>query len=129
MVEEGAAITLRRFQEANMARLHYASAMRVFMEKFDFLLTPAVAVTAFETEKLSPWLDDGYAWLSWTPFTLPFNLTQQPAASVPIGFTRARLPVGLQIVGKMHDDQGVLAAAKAYENADPHYGIAPPGFG
>jgi aspartyl-tRNA(Asn)/glutamyl-tRNA(Gln) amidotransferase subunit A len=128
MVEEGAAITLRRFQDATMARLNYASAMRVFMEKFDFLLTPAVAVPAFEAEKISPWPDDGYAWLSWTPFTLPFNVTQQPAASVPCGFTRARLPVGLQIVGGMYDDWGVLAAAKAYESVAPHFQKIPPGF-
>jgi aspartyl-tRNA(Asn)/glutamyl-tRNA(Gln) amidotransferase subunit A len=128
MVEEGAAIPLRRFQEATMARLSYASAMRQFMEKFDFLLTPAVAVPAFEVEKISPWPDDGFAWLSWTPFTLPFNLTQQPAASIPCGVTRAGLPVGLQIAGKMYDDQGVLAAARAYERADPHFEQTPKGF-
>ncbi|HWC63455.1 MAG TPA: amidase [Rhizomicrobium sp.] len=128
MVEEGAAITLRRFQDATMARLQYAGAMRGFMEKFDFLITPAVAVPPFEVEKISPWPDDGYAWLSWTPFTLPFNLTQQPAASIPCGFTQARLPVGLQIAGRMYDDRGVLAAAKAYESADPHFQKTPPGF-
>ena len=129
MVEEGAVFSLRRFQDAAMARLQYASAMRVFMEKFDFLVTPAVAVPAFPVEQLSPWPDDGYSWLSWTPFTFPFNLTQQPAASVPCGFTRARLPIGLQIVGRMYDDWGVLAAAKAYESADPHFERAPEGYG
>ncbi|HWY62580.1 MAG TPA: amidase [Rhizomicrobium sp.] len=128
MVEEGAAISLRRFLEATMARLAFASAMRQFMERFDFLLTPAVAIPAFDVERLSPWPDDGYAWLSWTPFTLPFNLTQQPAASVPCGFNRAGLPVGLQIAGKMFDDAGVLAAAQAYENADPHFEKVPQGF-
>jgi aspartyl-tRNA(Asn)/glutamyl-tRNA(Gln) amidotransferase subunit A len=139
MVEEGAAITLRQFQQATMARLNFASAMRQFMERFDFLLTPAVAVPAFEVETISPWPeDDGrsedggpkidFAWLSWTPFSLPFNLTQQPAASVPCGVTRAGLPVGLQIAGRMYDDAGVLAAARAYERADPHYDKAPTGF-
>ena len=128
MVEEGAAISLRRFQQATMARLAFASAMRQFMEKFDLLLTPAVAVPAFDAGKISPWPDDGFAWLSWTPFSLPFNLTQQPAASVPCGFTRAGLPVGLQIVGRMFDDAGVLAAARAYELADPHFEKTPTGF-
>jgi aspartyl-tRNA(Asn)/glutamyl-tRNA(Gln) amidotransferase subunit A len=128
MVEEGAAISLLRFQEASMARLAFASAMRQFMERFDFLLTPAVAVPAFDVEQVSPWPDDGFAWLSWTPFSLPFNLTQQPAASVNCGFTRAGLPVGLQIAGKMFDDAGVLAAALAYERADPHLDQAPEGF-
>jgi aspartyl-tRNA(Asn)/glutamyl-tRNA(Gln) amidotransferase subunit A len=128
MVEEGAAISLRRFQQATMARLAYASAMRQFMQKFDFLVTPAVAVPAFAAGEISPWPDDGFAWLSWTPFTLPFNLTQQPAASVPCGLTRAGLPVGLQIAGKMFDDAGVLAAALAYERTDPHLDQAPEGF-
>jgi aspartyl-tRNA(Asn)/glutamyl-tRNA(Gln) amidotransferase subunit A len=66
--------------------------------------------------------------MNWTPFTFPFNLTQQPAASIPCGFTRDGLPVGLQIVGRMFDDAGVLAAAAADELADPHLDKAPPGF-
>jgi aspartyl-tRNA(Asn)/glutamyl-tRNA(Gln) amidotransferase subunit A len=98
------------------------------MTGFDFLLTPAVAVPAFDVEKISPWPEDAFAWLSWTPFSLPFNLTQQPAASVPCGFTRAGLPVGLQIAGRMYDDAGVLAAARAYEIADPQFEKTPPGF-
>ena len=109
-----------------MARLAFASAMRQFMHKFDLLLTPAVAVPAFDAGKISPWPDDGFAWLSWTPFSLPFNLTQQPSASVPCGYTCAGLPVGLQIAGR--EDHHVLAAARAYESADPHFEDTPPGF-
>jgi aspartyl-tRNA(Asn)/glutamyl-tRNA(Gln) amidotransferase subunit A len=66
--------------------------------------------------------------MAWTPFTVPFNLTQQPAASVPCGFASDGLPVGLQIVGKMYDDAGVLAASFAYEMADPHFEKTPKGF-
>jgi aspartyl-tRNA(Asn)/glutamyl-tRNA(Gln) amidotransferase subunit A len=128
MVEEGAAISLRRFQEATQARGAYASAMRVFMCDYDFLLTPTLPLPAFDVGIVSPWPDDGFAWLGWTPFSLPFNQTQQPAASVPCGFTRTGLPVGLQIVGRLYDDAGVLAAAAAYEAADPHYDKAPEGF-
>jgi len=128
MVEDGAAISLRQFQQATMARLAFASAMRQFMDKFHFLLTPAVAVPAFDVERVSPWPDDGFEWLSWTPFSISFNLTQQPAASVPCGYTRAGLPVGLQIAGRMYDDAGVLAAARGYESADPHFGNVPKGF-
>ena len=58
-------------------------------------------------------------WQSWTPFTYPFNLTQQPAATVPCGFTAAGLPIGLQIVGPRHADARVLRAARAYEAAHP----------
>ena len=126
MVEEGVAIPLRRYQHAAMARTTYASAMRQFMTRFDFVLTPAVAIPAFAVDRLSP--HDNESWLDWTPFSVPFNLTQQPAASVPCGFTRAGLPVGLQIAGRMYDDAGVLAAARAYEWAAPHFEKAPEGF-
>jgi aspartyl-tRNA(Asn)/glutamyl-tRNA(Gln) amidotransferase subunit A len=66
--------------------------------------------------------------MNWTPFSSPFNLTQQPAASVPCGFASDGLPVGLQIVGRMFDDAGVLAASYAYELTDPHYRKTPNGF-
>ena len=58
-------------------------------------------------------------WNDWTPFTYPFNLTRQPAASVPCGFTKAGLPVGLQIVGPVLGDQRVLRAARAFEQIQP----------
>ena len=68
--------------------------MRQFMEKYDLLVTPTLPIPAFEAGKLSP-VDDGTGkWVNWTPFSYPFNLTQQPAASVPCGFTKAGLPVG-----------------------------------
>jgi aspartyl-tRNA(Asn)/glutamyl-tRNA(Gln) amidotransferase subunit A len=98
------------------------------METYDFLLTPALATPAFDVGLLSPLHDDGKAWMAWSPFSYPFNLTQQPAASVPCGFTKDGLPVGLQIVGRMFDDAGVLAASAAYEMADPHYEKTPKGF-
>jgi aspartyl-tRNA(Asn)/glutamyl-tRNA(Gln) amidotransferase subunit A len=59
---------------------------------------------------------------------VPFNMTQQPAASINCGFTRAGLPVGLQIAGRMDDDGGVLAAARAYEFAEPFLEKTPEGF-
>lgn len=128
MVEEGAAIGGHDVIAANSARAAYASAMRVFFQSHDLLLTPAVAVPSFKAGEISPLADDGFAWLGWTPFSLPFNLTQQPAASVPCGFTRAGLPVGLQIVGRLYEDNAVLAAARAYEAAHPWHRMAPPGF-
>lgn len=128
MAEEGAAIPLREYLKSNSARGAYGSQMRQFMERYDFLLTPAVATTAFNTGQLTPLDDDGNAWMAWTPFSFPFNLTQQPAASVNCGFTTEGLPVGLQIVGKMFDDAGVLAASAAYEAVDPLCDRVPQGF-
>lgn len=126
MAEEGAAIPLQDYVDANVARGAYASKMRVFMEKYDLLLTPSLAVTAFEVGKVTPYEGTG-SWPSWTPFSVPFNLTQQPAASVPCGYANG-LPVGLQIVGRLFDDWSVLQAAKAYESIDPHTDDTPPGF-
>jgi len=56
-------------------------------------------------------------WTSWTPYTYPFNMTQQPALSVPCGFTGTGLPVGLQIVGPRHADALVLRVGQAYQSA------------
>jgi aspartyl-tRNA(Asn)/glutamyl-tRNA(Gln) amidotransferase subunit A len=128
MAEEGRAIPIKTYLSANAARGAYGSAMRQFMTRYDFLLTPSVATAAFDTGQISPLGDDGKAWMQWTPFSFPFNLTQQPAASIPCGFTSDGLPVGLQIVGRMFDDTGVLAAAAAYELADPHFEKTPKGF-
>jgi aspartyl-tRNA(Asn)/glutamyl-tRNA(Gln) amidotransferase subunit A len=55
--------------------------------------------------------------LGWTPFSYPFNLTQQPASTVPCGLTTGGLPIGLQFVGPMFGDALVLRASRAYEAA------------
>jgi aspartyl-tRNA(Asn)/glutamyl-tRNA(Gln) amidotransferase subunit A len=128
MAEEGAKIPLKKYLAANAARGAYGSRLRRFMERYDFIVTPSTATTAFETGQLSPLGDDGRAWMQWTPFSFPFNLTQQPAASINCGFTNDGLPVGLQIVGRMFDDAGVLAASAAYEAVDPHFDKVPFGF-
>ncbi|HUO92707.1 MAG TPA: amidase [Rhizomicrobium sp.] len=128
MADEGAALSLKDYLKANAARGTYGSQWRQFMESYDFLLTPTVATTAFDVGQLTPLDDDGNAWMAWTPFSFPFNLTQQPAASVNCGFTKDGLPVGLQIVGKMYDDAGVLAASSAYEAIDPYSDRVPQGF-
>ena len=128
MADEGRQIPLRQFQAATLARGDYGGRMRQFMVDYDLLLTPSVPTPAFDVGELSPLPDDGNAWLGWTPFSYPFNLTQQPAASVNCGFTKAGLPVGLQIVGRMFDDGGVMAAAQAFEHSNPLYEKKPPGF-
>ena len=79
--------------------------MRQFMEKYDLLVTPSLPIPAFAVGRLTPDDHDGMGkWVNWTPFTYPFNLTQQPAASVPCGFTASGLPAGLHIVGRMFDE-------------------------
>ena len=120
-IEAGSRIGLAEYLDAVAARGQLGVHMKKFHTRYDLLLTPALAVPAFEVGRLAPAGPDGGDWTGWTPFTYPFNLTQQPAASVPCGFTRNGLPVGLQIVGPMHDDALVLRAAYAFEQARPLY--------
>ncbi|MGR8918701.1 MAG: amidase [Gammaproteobacteria bacterium] len=106
---------------ANVARKKLVNTMARFMRNYDLLLTPTLAVPPFDLGIQGPGTIDGYAVPAhaWLAFTFPFNLTGQPAASVPAGFTADGLPVGLQIVGSHLDDPGVLRAAAAFEQARP----------
>ncbi len=126
IVAAGAEIPLLDYMAAVTARAVLGGQMRQFHERYDLLLTPALAVPAFDVGILGPegWADSD--WVGWTPFTYPFNLTQQPACSVPCGFTADGLPVGLQIVGPMHRDDLVLRAARAYQAAHPTAERRPP---
>jgi aspartyl-tRNA(Asn)/glutamyl-tRNA(Gln) amidotransferase subunit A len=128
LAEEGSTISLADFSAATAARVALGQFMNHFHEHYDLLVTPTLAVPAFDAGILAPdGDDDAIRWLRWTPFSYPFNMTGQPAATVPCGFTKAGLPVGLQIVGPMHRDDLVLRAAKAFESARPQPTIAPLG--
>jgi aspartyl-tRNA(Asn)/glutamyl-tRNA(Gln) amidotransferase subunit A len=110
------------FTNAIVARKRIANAFWRFMQRFDLLLTPTVAVPAFEVDIPGPATIDGKnvpPAQGWTPFTYVMNLTGQPAISVPAGRTRAGLPVGLQICGPHLGDEMVLRAAAAFESAAP----------
>lgn len=118
VVEQSRSITVEQLQDANRQRGLLGSQMRLFMEPYDALLTPTLPIAAFEAGKLQPNDPDNHGkWVNWTPYTYPFNLTQQPAASVPCGFTKAGLPVGLHVVGRMFEDKRVLRICAAYEQA------------
>jgi aspartyl-tRNA(Asn)/glutamyl-tRNA(Gln) amidotransferase subunit A len=108
----------QRMRERKMA---YVAAIHRWFEDWDLLLTPAVSVAAFPAERLMPedWPQHPWDWLSWAEFSYPFNMSWNPSASVPCGFTAAGLPVGLQIVGRRFDDLGVLQAAAAFEKLCP----------
>jgi aspartyl-tRNA(Asn)/glutamyl-tRNA(Gln) amidotransferase subunit A len=118
VVQQAATITPDDIFAANKARGELGTQMRLFMEKYDALITPTLPIAAFGAGLLQPNDPDAKGkWVNWTPFTYPFNLTQQPAASVPCGFTAEKLPVGLHVVGKMFDDQTVLQICAAFEAA------------
>jgi aspartyl-tRNA(Asn)/glutamyl-tRNA(Gln) amidotransferase subunit A len=120
--------TAEDFTSALMTRKAVVNKMWRFMRKYDLLLTPTLAVPPFAVHIQGPEKIDGqivhpFRWLN---FTFPLNFTGQPAASVPAGFTKDRLPVGLQIIGRHLDDPTVLRAAAAFESAKPWRDAWPP---
>ena len=119
-------ITLDQYLAAAKARGALGAQMRQFMEGFDVLVTPTMPIAAFAAGALSPYPVGPRAWLDWTPFSYPFNLTQQPASSLNCGFTASGLPIGLQIVGRMFDDRTVLRASAAVEAALALWDQRPP---
>jgi len=106
-------------QQLNLRRGALGSHMRLFMQRYDLLVTPTVAVPAFDARPPGKGAMTPEVLLGWTPFSYPFNLTQQPACTVPCGLTAAGLPIGLQFVGPMFGDALVLRAARAYEQVRP----------
>jgi aspartyl-tRNA(Asn)/glutamyl-tRNA(Gln) amidotransferase subunit A len=115
----GEQISLVDYLSAARQRAELGTAMRRFHETYDLLLTPTLPLAAFAAGQERPDPAQQPRWFHWAPFSNPFNLTQQPAASVPCGRTASGLPVGLQIVGPMHADALVLRAARAFEAARP----------
>ncbi len=91
------------------------------MEDYDLLLTPTLAVPAFPVEQPPTRIGgvDVPGRGAFSPMTRPFNLTGNPAASIPCGFSSEGLPVGLQIVGRCGDESTVLKASAAFEGARP----------
>jgi aspartyl-tRNA(Asn)/glutamyl-tRNA(Gln) amidotransferase subunit A len=120
--------TAEQLTSAVMGRKALSNAAWRFFRGYDLLLTPTLAVPPFEHGIQGPTEIDGrqvepFAWLS---FTFPYNLTGQPAATVPAGFTDDGLPVGLQLVGRRLDDALVLRASAAFETASPWADRWPP---
>ncbi|MGI5455150.1 amidase [Streptomyces sp. CA-249302] len=94
-------------------RMDLGRRMGRFHESYDLLVTPTLPITAFEAGAEVPKGSGFRRWTGWTPFTYPFNLTQQPAATVPVGTDGDGLPIGLQLVAARHRDGLVLRAAHA----------------
>ena len=104
---------------ADAVRNGLIDTMTRFHRRYDLLLTPTVAIPALPVGYDLSDPHNQQHWIDWTPFSYPFNMTRQPAASVPCGLTKAGLPVGLHLVGRWHEDGLVLRAARAFEKAQP----------
>ncbi|WP_170180757.1 amidase [Actinomadura pelletieri] len=120
--ERGRAVSAVEYLDAMAVCADLGLRMARFHETYDVLVTPTVPTVAFEAGRSGPGTEPPHLWASWTPYTYPFNMTRQPALSVPCGVTRSGLPVGLQLVGARHRDGLVLRAGRAYER---HTGWSP----
>jgi Asp-tRNA(Asn)/Glu-tRNA(Gln) amidotransferase A subunit family amidase len=119
-LELGSKTTGIDYVRANARRMAVWQSMQNFHQTYDLLITPTLAVTAFPVGEPPTHVGgDPFPPFGWSPFTVPFNLTGQPAASVPCGFDAKGLPVGLQIVGRAYSDSIVLRAARAFEQLQP----------
>ena len=117
--ELGARLSALEVQQLNQRRGALGTQLRQFMQGYDLIATPTVSVPAFEARPAGHTPIDAATLLGWTPFSYPFNLSQQPAASIPCGLTSGGLPIGLQLVGPMFGDALVLRACRAYERLRP----------
>jgi Asp-tRNA(Asn)/Glu-tRNA(Gln) amidotransferase A subunit family amidase len=132
MILDAARVSAIDYGKALVARTAFVDRVRPTFERYDLLLTPQMPVAAWPAD---PGPFEGLADLGGkpahsifdrVPFMYPFNLTGQPAANVPCGFTRERLPVGLQVVGRWHRETDVFRAAAAFEALQPWAPHRPP---
>ena len=124
----GEKVTQKQWMDAIQRRGALGVLMNRFHEKYDLLLTPTLPLAAFAAGREVSNLLREKRWTDWTPFTYPFNLTQQPAATIPCGLTKKGLPVGLHIVGNYFAEAKMLAAAHQYQQATDWHARAPQGF-
>jgi amidase/aspartyl-tRNA(Asn)/glutamyl-tRNA(Gln) amidotransferase subunit A len=107
----GATYTAIDYAEALGRRAVFGAAMDGLLAKYDLLISPATPIVAFEVSHNVPPNSGFTHWTEWASFNFPVNLSQQPACSLPMGFTAGGLPMGLQIVGPKAGDALVLRAA------------------
>jgi Asp-tRNA(Asn)/Glu-tRNA(Gln) amidotransferase A subunit family amidase len=113
------------YYEKVFARYELREKVRQFFESYDLLLTPTLPVAPFGVGVNVPPQLPERSIVSWVFYTYPFNLTGNPAASIPCGFTDEGLPVGLQMVTATNCETDLLRAAAAFEEAHPWAHVVP----
>jgi aspartyl-tRNA(Asn)/glutamyl-tRNA(Gln) amidotransferase subunit A len=119
LAQPGFGISALEYRALEKQRETLGRRMNLLHQQYDLLVTPQLATTAFAANHEVPPGNGMTRWWEWSPFTYPFNLTQQPAATVPCGFASNGLPVAMQLVGAKFEDRKVLRAARAYEQVRP----------
>ncbi len=128
LARRGMRISAAEYCRAQGERLAFWDRVETFFRHYDLLLTPSLSVVAFPATRIIPahWEQHPWDWLRWAGFSYPFNLTGQPAATVPCGFSPEGLPIGLQIIGRRFQDLKVLQASYAFERLRPWAQRRPP---
>jgi aspartyl-tRNA(Asn)/glutamyl-tRNA(Gln) amidotransferase subunit A len=116
LCRSGEAVTQEEYVGAVARRAALGQTLRQFFDRYDLLLAPTMPVPAAYAEARSDGRPNPGNFPDWMPYTPPFNLTKNPAASISCGFADG-LPVGLQVVGPLYGDLAVLQACRAYEAA------------
>ncbi|MGE0684021.1 MAG: amidase family protein, partial [Candidatus Binatia bacterium] len=119
-IEEGAKLTGPQIGRAEKKRTELYHRVRQFLERYEFLILPVSQVPPFDVKQRYITEINGVkleTYLDWMRSCYYISVTGLPAISVPCGFTPEGLPVGVQIVGRHHDDWGVLQLAFAFEQA------------
>ena len=118
--------TLEEYWTQVFNRYRFREEMRQFMERYDLLVSPVLPVPAFDVGlNVPPQIPDANV-ISWVRYTYPFNLTGQPGASLPVGFTGEGLPVGLQLISKTIRETDIFRVSAAFEAARPWSDKKPP---
>src|SRR5262249_4973161 len=116
---EGDRISAVDYLEADLVRTALGRQMAEFHQKYDLLLTPMMPIPPLPVgQDLNDPATERH-WIDWSPFSYPFNMTRQPAASIPCGLTRAGLPIGLQIVGPPLRRGPRIAPPRRVQDAPP----------
>lgn len=119
IARRGQDVSLSAYLAARRERSELTAHMAAFHEQYDLLVTPTMPIAPFEAGHNVPLGGRYRDWMDWTPFSYPFNLTQQPAASLPCGLDGQGLPVGLHLVAGKYQDLKMLHAAQLLERYLP----------
>ncbi len=125
-IEQAMAQPIADYYRCVVDRYAFRERVRSFFDRYDLLLSPTLPVAGVDAGVTIPPGLPGRNLVTWVCYTYPFNLTGQPAASIPAGFTAGGLPVGLQLVARGWREEDLFTAAAALESARPWAQRRPP---